>query len=60
MGTRGSFPWCKEAGEADNSPPSIAELKNAWTYTSTPQYAFMAGVELKTRGQLYLFTFYRI
>jgi hypothetical protein len=22
--------------EADNSPPSIAEVKNAWSYTSTP------------------------
>jgi hypothetical protein len=28
--------------EADHSPPSRAEVKNAWSYTSTPQYAFMA------------------
>jgi hypothetical protein len=28
--------------EADHSPPSSAEVKNAWSYTSTPQYAFMA------------------
>jgi hypothetical protein len=28
--------------EADHSPPSSAELKNAWSYTSTPQYTFMA------------------
>jgi hypothetical protein len=28
--------------EADYSPPSGAEVKNAWSYTSTPQYAFMA------------------
>jgi hypothetical protein len=27
--------------EADHSPPSSAEVKNSWTYTSTPQYAFM-------------------
>jgi hypothetical protein len=28
--------------EADHSPPSSAEVKDAWSYTSTPQYAFMA------------------
>jgi len=27
--------------EGDNSFPSSAEVKNAWSYTSTPQYAFM-------------------
>jgi hypothetical protein len=32
VGTRGSFPGC----EADHSPPSNAEVKNAWGYTSTP------------------------
>jgi hypothetical protein len=28
--------------EADRSPPSSAEVKNAWIYISTPQYIFMA------------------
>jgi hypothetical protein len=28
--------------EADHSAPSSAEVKNAWSYTSIPQYAFMA------------------
>jgi len=28
--------------EADHSPASSAEIKNVWSYTSTPQYAFMA------------------
>jgi hypothetical protein len=28
--------------EADHSPPSSAEVRNAWSYNSTPQYAFMA------------------
>jgi hypothetical protein len=28
--------------EADNSPPSVAEIKNVWSYTSTPQYVFTA------------------
>jgi hypothetical protein len=28
--------------EADHSPPSSAEVKNAWNYTSTLLYVFMA------------------
>jgi hypothetical protein len=28
--------------EADHSPPSSAEVKNAWSCTPTPQYVFMA------------------
>jgi hypothetical protein len=28
--------------EADHSPPYSAEVKNAWSYTSTRQYVFMA------------------
>jgi hypothetical protein len=28
--------------EADHSPSTSAEAKNAWSYNSTPQYAFMA------------------
>jgi hypothetical protein len=27
---------------ADRSPQSSADVKNTWSYTSTPQYAFMA------------------
>jgi len=27
--------------EAYHSPPSSAEIKNAWSYTFTPQYSFM-------------------
>jgi hypothetical protein len=43
MSTRGSFPGSKVAGrEVDYSPPSSAEVENAWSYTSTPQYVFMA------------------
>jgi hypothetical protein len=40
--------------EADHSPPSSAEVKNAWSYTSTHQYAFMAWGLVKAQGQLYL------
>jgi hypothetical protein len=37
MGTRGSFPGVKRPGrEADHPPPSSAEVKNAWSYTSIP------------------------
>jgi hypothetical protein len=28
--------------ETDHSPPYSAEVKNAWSCTSTPQYIFMA------------------
>jgi len=27
---------------ADHSPPSSGNVKNAWSYTSTPPYVFMA------------------
>jgi len=27
--------------EADRSPPSSAEVGNAWSYTSTPPYVFL-------------------
>jgi hypothetical protein len=43
--------------EADHSPPSSAEVKNAWSYTSTPQYAFMAWCLVKHRDN-FTFTFY--
>jgi hypothetical protein len=42
--------------EADHSPPSSAEVKNAWNYTSTPQYIFMAWCLVKHRD--FSFTFY--
>jgi hypothetical protein len=33
--------------EADHSPPSSAKLKNALSYTFTPQYTFMAWFSVK-------------
>jgi hypothetical protein len=43
MRTGGSFPEVKQqAREADHSPPSSAEVKKMWSYTSTPLYVFMA------------------
>jgi hypothetical protein len=43
-GCQGLFPWGlkRPRRETYHSPPSSAEVKNAWSYTSTPQYAFMA------------------
>jgi hypothetical protein len=43
--------------EADHSPPSSAEVKNAWSYTYTP-LIHLNGVVLsyrKAQGQLYLY-----
>jgi hypothetical protein len=41
-GTGGSFPGVNLPGrEADHSPPTSAEVKKTWIYTSTPPYAFM-------------------
>jgi hypothetical protein len=50
-GYQGPFsPRVKRQGrEADHSPPSSAEVKNAWSYTST-QYAFMALCSVKNTG----------
>jgi hypothetical protein len=48
MGTMGSFPEGKAPGrEADHSLPSSVEVKNAWIYTSTPPYVFMAWCSVK-------------
>jgi hypothetical protein len=36
-------PEVKRPGrEADHSPPTSAEVKRTWIYTSTPPYVFMA------------------
>jgi hypothetical protein len=40
--------------EADHSFPSSAEVDNAWSYTSTPQYVFMAWCLVKHRDNFTL------
>jgi hypothetical protein len=35
--------------EAEYLPPFSAEVKNSWSYTSTPQYVFMAWCLVKHR-----------
>jgi hypothetical protein len=43
MGTGSSFPGVKRPErEADHSPPTSAEVKKMWIYTTTPLYALMA------------------
>jgi hypothetical protein len=43
-------PRVKQLGhKADYSPPSSAEVKNAWSYASTPPYIFMACCLVKYR-----------
>jgi hypothetical protein len=44
----------RQTREADHSPPFSAEVKNAWSYTSTPQNAFMTWYSVKAQGQFYL------
>jgi hypothetical protein len=42
VGTGVSFRGVKWPGlQADHSPPTSAEIKNTWIYTSTPPYIFM-------------------
>jgi hypothetical protein len=36
--------------ETHHSPPSSAEVKNAWSYTSTPPYTFMVWWSVKAQG----------
>jgi hypothetical protein len=38
--------------EVYHSPPFSAEVRNAWGYTSTPPYAFMAWCLIKQRDNL--------
>jgi hypothetical protein len=59
MGTRGSYAGIKWPGrEADHSSPSSAEVKNAWSYTSTPHTSSWCGA-LSSTGTtlLYLLTY---
>jgi hypothetical protein len=44
----------RPGSEAEHSPPSSAEVKNEWSYTSTRQYVFMAWCLVKRRDN---FTF---
>jgi hypothetical protein len=57
-GTRDFYPGIKRPGrKADYSPPVSAEVKNAWSYTSTPQNVFTACCLVKHSDNC-TFTFY--
>jgi hypothetical protein len=43
----------RQGREADHSPPSSAEVKNAWSYTSIPQHAFISWCIVKHRDNFY-------
>jgi hypothetical protein len=44
--------------KADHSPPSSSKVKNAWSYTSIPQYVFMVWYLVKHRDNVtFTFTF---
>jgi len=55
-------PWVLSVGvnrrgrEVDHSHPSSAEVKNVWSYNSTPQYAFSAWCSVKKRRDNFTFT----
>jgi hypothetical protein len=42
--------------EGDNSPPSSAKVKNAWSYNFTPQYVFVAWCLVRHKDN-FTFTF---
>jgi hypothetical protein len=57
MGIRSSFLGVKRLGcKADHLPPSSAEVKDVWSYTSTPPIC-LHGVAVKAQGQLYLYLY---
>jgi len=64
VGTRGSFLGVKRPGrEADHSPPSNADVKYAWSFTSTPPVRpnwVVLGLKEKAQGQLTLYNRIRI
>jgi hypothetical protein len=43
--------------EADHSPPSSDEVKNMWSYTSTPPIRLRSVVLGYAQGQLYLYIY---
>jgi hypothetical protein len=41
----------------DHSPPSSAEVRNVWSYTSTPTYVFMTWWLIRHKDSFLTFTF---
>jgi hypothetical protein len=58
-GYRGAFPEVKWPGsEADNSPPTTAEVKKMWIYTFTPHTASWLSAELLKHRDKFTCFFY--
>ena len=55
--TRALSPGIKPQHEADQSPPSGAEVKNVWSFVSSPQYAFMVWCFIKNRDSFVFLPF---
>jgi hypothetical protein len=61
MGTGALSLGLKRPGrEADHSPTSSAEIKNAWSYTALPQHAFVTWCSVKAQEQLYIYEYIMI
>jgi hypothetical protein len=59
MGTGGFSSGVMRPGrETDHSPPTSAEVKKTWIYTSAPPYAFMSYAYLVEHRDN--FTFYQV
>jgi hypothetical protein len=58
MSTGGSFPGVKrQERDVHHSPPTSAEVKKTWIYTSAPPYVFMAQWLVKQRDNITSFNF---
>jgi hypothetical protein len=63
-----SYPMGKGAISAGMKRPGreaehsiiVLRSKNEWSYTSTPQYAFMAWCSVKAQGHLYLYLYIKL
>jgi hypothetical protein len=50
VGTRGSFPGSKTGVKLNTHLHQVPRSKNEWSYTSTPQYTFMAWCSVQAQG----------
>ena len=57
MDARAPSPGIKPQHEADQSPPSGAEVKNAWNFVSSPQNASMVWCFIKKRDSFVFLPF---
>jgi hypothetical protein len=58
MGTRALSLGVKQLGHEAAHLHLVLTSKNEWSYTSLPQYTFMAWCLVKAQGQLYPLSFF--